>query len=93
MKIENLQPAAHPGGGTMALVATFDLQITGDVRICGMRLLRAPDGRMLTYAPTAVGGRRSVTFSPATTAAITEAASQQFMERVTAYVSTTTNAA
>lgn len=84
MKIDNIQLAPNPGGGTMALVATFDLQITSDVRICGMRLLRAPDGRMLTYAPTALGGRRSVTFSPATTAAITEAASTQYSERVIA---------
>ncbi len=84
MRIDNIQPAVSPGGGAMALVATFDLQITSGVRVCGMRLLRAPDGRMLTYAPTALGGRRSVTFSPATTAAITAAASQQYMERVTA---------
>ena len=83
MKIENIQLAANPGGGAMALVATFDLQITGDVRVCGMRLLRAPDGRMLTYAPTALGGRRSVTFSPTTTAAITEAATASYSEIVT----------
>jgi len=25
MRIDNLQPAANPGGGAMALVATFDL--------------------------------------------------------------------
>lgn len=84
MKILDLKPAVTPGSGAMAQLATFDAQITDDVRICGMRLLRAPDGRMLTYAPTALGGRRSVTFSPATSAAITKLATVQFMERVTA---------
>lgn len=93
MIIQNLTPAAHPGGGTMTLVATFDLQITGDIRICGMRLLRAPDGRMLTYAPTALGGRRSVTFAPSTAAEITAAASTQFSERVTAHGSHSKDAA
>ena len=93
MIIQNLTPAAHPGGGTMTLVATFDLQITGDIRICGMRLLRAPDGRMLTYAPTALGGRRSVTFAPSTAAEITEAAANIYSEHVTANDTTSENAA
>lgn len=62
MRILALTPVADPGGGKMRLVATFDLQITEDIRLCGMRLLRAPDGQLLTYAPMAVGGRRSVTF-------------------------------
>ena len=80
-----MEPAANPGGGQMALVAHFDLQITDEIRICGMRLLRAPDGKLLTYAPTALGGRRSVTFSPETSASITEAATRYHQEHVTAY--------
>ncbi|MBX4906149.1 hypothetical protein HJA82_01950 [Rhizobium bangladeshense] len=79
-----MKPAADPGGGAMKHVANFDLQITDDIRICGMRLLMAPDGRLLTYAPTALGGRRSVTFSPETTAAITDAARNSYLELVTA---------
>jgi hypothetical protein len=93
MIIENLNPVANPGGGSMALVATFDLQITGEIRICGMRLLRAPDGRLLTYAPTALGGRRSVTFAPSTVSAITTAAIHSYSELVTADGSTSKNAA
>ncbi|MGM4980866.1 hypothetical protein [Rhizobium sp. 11_C7_N12_5] len=69
----------------MKLVAEFDLQITDDVRICGMRLLNAPDGRFLTYAPTALGGRRSVTFARPLADAITAAAIQQYSELVTAH--------
>ncbi|MBX5293035.1 hypothetical protein HJB96_08780 [Rhizobium sp. NLR15a] len=79
-----MTPAADPGGGAVKHVANFDLQITDDIRICGMRLLMARDGRLLTYAPTALGGRRSVTFSPETTAAITHAARNSYLELVTA---------
>lgn len=84
MKILDMKAAANPGGGSMVVVAHFDLQITADIRIHGMRLLRAADGKFLTYSPTALGGRRSVTFAPETTAAITEAATRYFQELVTA---------
>ncbi len=81
-----MQPAANSSGGAMKLVAEFDLQIAEDIRICGMRLLQAPDGRLLSYAPTALGGRRSVTFAPETAAAITGAATRQYYsEPVTAH--------
>jgi hypothetical protein len=93
MKITNLVPAANPGGGSMVVVAHFDLQITESIRILGMRLLRAPDGKLLTYSPTALGGRRSVTFAPETTAAITEAATRYFQEHVTANESSNRSAA
>lgn len=85
MRISNLQPAADSGGGTMTLMATFDVQVADDVRVCGMRLLQAPDGRMLSYAPTALGGRRLVTFAPETACAITKAATRQYSEHVTAH--------
>jgi hypothetical protein len=68
----------------MEHVASFDAQITDDILICGMRLLRAPDGRFLSYAPTALGGRRSVTLAPPLADAITKAASQRYREQVTA---------
>lgn len=93
MRISNLQPAADSGSGTMALMATFDVQVADDVRVCGMRLLQAPDGRMLSYAPTALGGRRSVTFSPETATAITAAASRHYSEHVTAHDRNRTSAA
>ncbi|MDQ0558326.1 hypothetical protein QO004_000099 [Rhizobium mesoamericanum] len=84
MKVSNLEATANPGGGRMEHVATFDAQVTDDILVCGMRLLRAPDGRFLSYAPTALGGRRSVTFSPETAAKITDAATRYFQEHVTA---------
>lgn len=84
MKIIDIKPVANVGGGKIEHIATFDLQITDDIRICGMRLLRARDGRLLTYAPTALGGRRSVTFSPETTTEITKAATRYYSELVTA---------
>lgn len=36
----------------MTLVASFDLQITDDIAIYGMRLLRHRTGGHVTYAPT-----------------------------------------
>ena len=80
-----MEAAANSGGGTMKVVALFDLQATADIRLHGMRLLRAPDGRFLTYAADVHGGRRSVTFSPETTAEITQAATRYFLEHVTAH--------
>lgn len=84
MRILDIKPAANPGGGTIKLVATFDLQLTDDVAIYGMRLCRAPDGRHVSYAPTALGGRRSATFSRSLAEAITAAALQSYTERDTA---------
>lgn len=84
MRILDIKPAANPGGGQVRLIASFDLQLTDDVAFYGMRLCRTPDGRHVTYAPTALGGRRSATFSRSLAEAITAAALQSYTERDTA---------
>lgn len=81
MKILNMRPAANPGGGAMRLVAEFDLQLTDSVAFYGMRLLRAPNGSHVTYAPTALGGRRSATFARPLAEAITQAALTSYSEQ------------
>lgn len=43
-------------------VATVDVELNEDVRLCGLRLLRMPDGKHFIYAPQA-GQRRTATFS------------------------------
>lgn len=84
MRVLSLTPAADPGGGSMKVVASFDLQLTPDIAVYGMRLLKAPNGQHVSYAPTALGGRRSVTFARPLAEAIT-AAALQTLEHDTAH--------
>jgi hypothetical protein len=63
MRVLSLIPAADPGGGSMKLLAVFDLQLTDTVRLYGLRLLETPDGRRIVYAAQA-GSRRTATFDP-----------------------------
>lgn len=92
MRITSMTPAANPGGGTMRHVATFDLQLSADVAIYGMRLLQTSDGRHVSYAPTALGGRRAATFARPLAEAITAAALNSYSEHVTAHVTHPQNA-
>lgn len=85
MRVLSLIPAADPGGGAMKVVASFDLQLTPDIAVYGMRLLQAPNGQHVSYAPTALGGRRSVTFARPLAEAITAAALQTLTEHDTAH--------
>nr|WP_314095163.1 hypothetical protein [uncultured Shinella sp.] len=78
MRILDLKPAVGNGGGAVKLVANFDLELSPDVRLFGLRLIEAADGRRLVYAANANGGRRSATFSPTLAAAITKAAASKF---------------
>jgi len=87
----DLQPVASRGGGTMRLVASFDLELSSEVRIYGLRLMQAPGGRHVTYAPNGNGGRRLATFSPALATAITEAAINELEGHVTADGTTSKN--
>jgi hypothetical protein len=73
MKILGIKPAADRGSGVRT-IALFDLELTDAVRMYGLRLLEAPDGRRLVYAPNGNGGRRLATFSPELAAAISRAA-------------------
>lgn len=88
MEILDLQPSANPGGGAMKHVATFDLALDDNVRFYGMRLLRSPDGGHVTYAPTAIGGRRSATFARPLAEAITKQALTLYAEQITAHGAT-----
>ncbi|MCZ4287864.1 hypothetical protein [Hoeflea alexandrii] len=65
----------HPveGRGDRKAVAFLDVELTPDVRLYGLRLVRQPDGRHMVYAPQA-GQRRVATFSKPLAQSITDAA-------------------
>ncbi|RUV89237.1 hypothetical protein EOA60_08300 [Mesorhizobium sp. M1A.F.Ca.IN.020.06.1.1] len=54
MKILDIRPAP-PGVGRT--VAHFDVQLTPDCRLYGLRLVQGDGGRFLTYAPNSHGVR------------------------------------
>ncbi|MBB4272772.1 hypothetical protein [Rhizobium mongolense] len=74
MQVLNLTPVARQGGGSVKIVATFDIELSNEVRLYGLRLLEATDGKRFAYAAQA-GNRRSATFSRSLSEAITAAAS------------------
>ena len=65
MRITDIQRTTPLPSKAVRALATFDLELSSDVRIFGCKLMEAPDGRRLVYAPSANGGRRLATFSPA----------------------------
>lgn len=73
MKILNISPALHAGADRFPCVATFDAEIAGTLRLYGLRLLKSPSGRLLTYAPK-TSGKRCATFAPDLADQITAAA-------------------
>ncbi|MET4278715.1 MULTISPECIES: hypothetical protein [unclassified Bradyrhizobium] len=85
MKITFITPSPFDGGGGMREIARFDLQLSDEVRLYGLRLMQTREGRRLTYAPSS-GGRRFATFAPALVDTITAAAISAFndMGHVTA---------
>ncbi|WP_245428248.1 hypothetical protein [Rhizobium phaseoli] len=83
MHILSMQPVAKPGGGSLKLLATFDLELSEMVRLYGVRLFSAPDGRRIVYAAQA-GSRRTATFDPRLAEQITNLASQSYREALTA---------
>lgn len=74
MRILSLSPVAKPGGGSVKLIAEFDLELSSVVRLYGLRLMETPDRRRIIYAPNGNGGRRLATFSPELATEITKAA-------------------
>tara|TARA_R110002020_G_scaffold53905_8_gene150470 strand:+ start:6145 stop:6417 length:273 start_codon:yes stop_codon:yes gene_type:complete len=82
MMILDLKPVADTGAG-LRVIAQFDLQLSDDVRLYGVRLLEAPDGGRIVYAAQA-GSRRTATFSRALAEEITEAASKAYRGATTA---------
>ncbi|SCB41852.1 hypothetical protein GA0061102_103533 [Rhizobium miluonense] len=84
MKVSALKPAADPGSGSLRLLATFDLELSDQIRLYGLRLLQAPDGRRIVYAAQS-GSRRTATFDPLLAERITQLASQTYSEATTAH--------
>jgi hypothetical protein len=82
MQILDIKPVANSGGG-MRTIAHFDLQLSDDVRLYGVRLMEAPDGKRVVYAAQA-GSRRAATFARPLAEKITAAASQSYVEAITA---------
>jgi hypothetical protein len=82
MQILDIKPVASSGGG-MRTIAHFDLQLTPEVRLHGMKLLRNDTGRTITYAPQS-GVRRTATFARPLAEKITAAALKSYMEATTA---------
>lgn len=83
MQIQNLEPVADRGGG-VKLLALFDLQLTPEVRMHGMKLLQSPDGKCITYAAQS-GPRRTATFARSLAERITAAALKSYLEATTAH--------
>lgn len=82
MQILDFQLIDEPSGRHRA-AAVFDLQLTPDCRLYGLRLLRMADGRLLTFAPQA-GYRRVATFAAPLASEITKLATDQY-EALTAH--------
>jgi hypothetical protein len=59
MRILSIRPAPEGAGGA---VAHFDVEISDDIRLFGLRLSRREAGGHSVYAPNAMG-RRAATFS------------------------------
>ncbi|MDL2409969.1 hypothetical protein PY650_31005 [Rhizobium calliandrae] len=81
MEILDFKLIDEHSGGHRA-VACFDLKLTDEVRLYGLRLLRMRDGRLLTFAPQS-GYRRVATFAAPLAARITRLAADQ-LEAMTA---------
>ena len=84
MKVHDLIPAAKSGGGALRLLATFDLELSGQIRLYGLRLLEAPGGKRIVYAAQS-GSRRTATFDPLLAERITILASTTYDEATTAH--------
>lgn len=76
MRILDYKLIDDPSGGHRA-VAVFDLELSPDIRLYALRLLRMRDGRLLTFAPQS-GHRRVATFAPHLAEKITQIAIDQY---------------
>lgn len=75
MRILEFQPIDEPASGNRA-IGVFDLELTPEVRMYGLRLLRMKDGRLLTFAPQS-GYRRVATFASSLAEKITRLATDE----------------
>ena len=76
MQILSMKLIDEPALGHRA-IAAFDLQLTDDCRLYGLRLLRMRDGNILTFAPQS-GPRRVATFSVPLAERITQLALDEY---------------
>jgi hypothetical protein len=69
----------HPTGetGRKDCIAFVDVEVSKDLRLYGLRLVRKPDGAHFLYAPRA-GQRRVATFSKPMAQALTDMAVEAF---------------
>jgi hypothetical protein len=74
MKIQEFESSSGFAGDGTRVLARFSIQISDDLRLCGLRLVDTPKGRR-TFFPGVSGGGRSVTASPSLSRQITAAAS------------------
>ncbi|KQS80427.1 hypothetical protein ASG25_02110 [Rhizobium sp. Leaf384] len=77
MKVIHIQRVPAQPGKAIRALACFDLEFSADVRMFGLKLMAAPDGRRIVYAPSANGGRRLATFSPELSATIADIANSE----------------
>lgn len=84
MRVLNLEAVTSKAGGSLRLLATFDLEPSKSFRLYGMRLLEASDGRRIIYAAQS-GARRTATFDPVAAEQITKLASTIYDEAATAH--------
>lgn len=71
-------------GGGMKLLAYFDLQLTPEVRLHGLKLLQSPEGKTITSAAQS-GQRHTARFARSLAEKITAAAMQSYLEATTAH--------
>jgi hypothetical protein len=57
MKILNIRSATDPGGGRFRNVAVFDAEVTEGLRLVGLTLALAPDGKRFVFSPAKHGVR------------------------------------
>ena len=63
MRLLHARPLVEPDKGGHTCLGTIDLELSSDVRLYGLRLLKMKDGKHLLFAPQS-GPRRTATFSP-----------------------------
>lgn len=73
MRILAIRRAIDDGARRFRLLAHYDAQITDEIRLFGLQLMAAPDGRPLTFVPTK-HGNKVATFSPALAQRLTDLA-------------------
>ncbi|NEI20558.1 hypothetical protein GUK30_14180 [Rhizobium leguminosarum] len=74
MRIIDFEMSGGFAGEGTHVLARFSVQVTDDLRLCGLKLVDTPKGRR-TFFPSVSGGGRSVTASTSLSRQITAAAS------------------